>query len=80
MRPKTCKIRLPTFFSDQKKITKEQIEQKVALHVGRKFSDYIIKETFEEIRDEILELFTTEGNISGVSDQKDHEDWFKKQD
>ena len=50
------------------------------MHVDEKFSNYINRrKLFEEIRDEILELFfTTEGNISGVSDQKDHEDWFKR--
>jgi len=77
---KLIKLDCRLSFSDQKKITKEQIEQKVALHVDEKFSNYINRrKLFEEIRDEILELFfTTEGNISGVSDQKDHEDWFKR--
>ena len=57
---KLIKLDCRLSFADQKKITKEQIEQKVAHHIEEKFSDYIHRrKLYEEIRDEIIELFFT---------------------
>ena len=77
---KLIKLDCRLSFTDQKKITKEQIEQKVAYHLDEKFPNYINRrKLFLEIRDEVLELFfTSEGNIAGVSDQQDHIRWFNR--
>ena len=75
-------IRLECRFilSDKKKITKEEIEQKVARHVDEKFPNYINRrQLYEEIRDEMFQLFfTKKGELIGLSDGKDHEKWFNR--
>lgn len=67
-------------FKDKKDISKQDIEQIVQHHIDGKFKNYINRRSlYEEVRDEVFNLFfTKKGNIVGIINEKDHEDWFER--
>ena len=77
---KIIRLECQFIYSDKKKITKEEIEQKVARHVDEKFPNYMHRrQLYEDIRDEMFQLFfTKKGEFIGLSDDKDHEKWFDR--
>lgn len=78
---KNIKLKCDLYFHDQKnKITKEKIEQIVAEDIELFFStETNRRQIYEETRDDMFDnFFTKNGDISGVSDQKDHVAWFKR--
>ena len=77
---KIIKLDCRLTFKDNKNITKNQIEQKVALHIDEKLKNYVNRRSlYEEVRDEVFDLFfTKKGEIAGITSEDDHKVWFNR--
>ena len=74
------KLECQNIFIDNEINAKELFVQKVAHHIDINFPNYVDRrKLFEEIRDEMFELFyTKKGGVVGLSNQVGHEKWYNR--